>query len=353
MADNKSVDYAFKGNEEILEHYRKDGYTNEQLMGVATVYNKLNSFDDRCISKEYTGERMSYLARGFKYDLDLNNLIDMGYTYDALDEIITFKKLYGADLTKYLNQLYNLKQLQVLGGVILSGLPVKKYFKAENLIVTLINVLQDAYGIPMEELKDETVDSLILICNKIQTKANREGRRDKRLDRFYKNLNENYLPTFRAAKDILNVAIRFAEEDLYKFVTPIESDSEMAIYLLVTDNVFGNLVYYHAVKTIVLTIDDTLKSGDTESVVKYLEELYPGLVSRRLILHKLDSDGCSSANMLLQFVYNLYDHETILNLDVKNEVKEWFINCKLAYNGEPFRIFLKSLIKNEFLKRLQ
>lgn len=48
MVDNKSVNYAFKGNEEILEHYRKDGYTNEQLMGVATVYNKLNSFDDRC-----------------------------------------------------------------------------------------------------------------------------------------------------------------------------------------------------------------------------------------------------------------------------------------------------------------
>lgn len=28
-----------------------------------------------------------------------------------------------------------------------------------------------------------------------------------------------------------------------------------------------------------------------------------------------------------------------------------FINCKLAYNGEPFRMFLKSLIKNELFKK--
>ena len=113
----------------------------------------LGTDDPRCINLAYSARKIGYLADGIAQDLDLNAVIDLGYSDDEIEEMIAIKKLKGIDVVEYIDKKYDTKQLLILYLIVMNDLPVKKYFNPQELASTMINVLHDAYSLPIEELK--------------------------------------------------------------------------------------------------------------------------------------------------------------------------------------------------------
>ena len=347
---------AFKGNKKLLDFYSNKGYSEEQLLAIANVVNVLGTDDPRCVNLAYSARKINYLADGIAQDLDLNTVIDLGYSDDEIEEMIAIKKLKGINVVEYVDKKYDPKQLLILYLIVMNDLPVKKYFNPQELASTMINVLHDAYSLPIEELKVKKVDDLYKMCINIymeSNKAENNERRERRINGFYEKLGTTGLKLNRAANEVLKLAKKFASDDLDKFVMPVTSGRDTAIHMLVADNAHGDLMHYHAVNIIQLNLNNLMMEGKVTEAVNYLKDLYPGLIPEKLIVNRLNSGDISDAKGLLKFIYNLYTYESLLDFEVDRNCIVWFIRCRLAFNGEPFRVFIKKVVEgNEVPKGL-
>lgn len=262
---------AFKENKKLLDFYSNKGYSEEQLLAIAHVVNVLGTDDPRCINLVYSARKIGYLADGIAQDLDLNAVIDLGYSDDEIEVMIAIKQLKGINVVEYIDEKYDPKQLLILYLIVMNGLPVKKYFNPQELASTMINVLHDVYSLPIEELKVKKVDDLYKMC----------------------------------------------------------------------------------INIIQLNLSNLMSEGKVTEAVNYLKGLYPGLIPEKLIVNRLNSGDISDAKGLLKFVYNLYTYESLLDFEVDRSCLVWFIRCRLAFNGEPFRVFIKKVVEgNEVPKGL-
>lgn len=340
----------------LLDFYSNKGYSEEQLLAIAHVVNVLGTDDPRCINLAYSARKIGYLADGIAQDLDLNAVIDLGYSDDEIEEMIAIKQLKGINVVEYIDEKYDPKQLLILYLIVMNGLPVKKYFNPQELASTMVNVLHDAYSLPIEELKVKKVDDLYKMCINVYMESNKDEnnkRRERRIDRFYETLGTTGLKLNKAANEVLELAKKFASDDLDKFVMPVTSGRDATIHMLVTDNAYGDLMHYHAVNIIQLNLSNFMSEGKVTEAVNYLKGLYPGLIPEKLIDNRLNSGDISDAKGLLKFVYNLYTYESLLDFEVDRSCLVWFIRCRLAFNGEPFRVFIKKVVEgNEVPKGL-
>lgn len=316
----------------------------------------LGTDDPRCINLAYSARKIGYLVDAIAQDLDLNAVIDLGYSDDEIEEMIAIKQLKGINVVEYIDEKYDPKQLLILYLIVMNGLPVKKYFNPQELASTMINVLHDAYSLPIEELKVKKVDDLYKMCINVYMESDKDEdkkRTDRRISRFYETLGTTGLKLNKAANEVLKLAKKFTSDDLDKFVMPVTSGRDTTIHMLVTDNAYGDLMHYHAVNIIQLNLSNFMSEGKVTEAVNYLKGLYPGLIPEKLIVNRLNSGDISDAKGLLKFVYNLYTYESLLDFEVDRSCLVWFIRCRLAFNGEPFRVFIKKVVEgNEVPKGL-
>ena len=112
-------------------------------------------------------------------------------------------------------------------------------------------------------------------------------------------------------------------------------------------------LYKMCINIIQLNLSNLMSEGKVTEAVNYLKGLYPGLIPEKLIVNRLNSGDISGAKGLLKFVYNLYTYESLLDFEVDRSCLVWFIRCRLAFNGEPFRVFIKKVVEgNEVPKGL-